>query len=137
MILSTEGQTAMIVDTRDVRLHEYVFARPFDSIDELVERITSEGPIGMRAAGRITATQSATCSRWATDGLLLPDDVTRMKLETIKSGGRLLASKAAILTFIAAQHKRTTGSTESGPRSPHARTVGSERAARELEAMGC
>lgn len=127
----------MSIDTKIARLHEHVFARPYKSIDELIGRLTTEGPIGMRAAGRITATHSATCHRWATEGLLLPDG-TRLRLESIKSGGRVLTSKPALMAFIAAQQRHEpNGSAEAGPRSPHVRTVASERAAKELVEMGC
>jgi hypothetical protein len=39
----------MSIDTKIARLTEHVFARPYKSIDELIGRITDEGPIGMRA----------------------------------------------------------------------------------------
>ncbi len=114
-----------------------VYPLPFSTIEELIDRILGETPIGMRAAARMVGQHSASLQRQATQGLLLPNG-SRLRLEAIKHGGRLLTSKQALRRFIAAQNNPPAASPEDAtPRSPAARSRASERAASELERMGC
>lgn len=113
-----------------------VYPLPFLTVEELVDRILGEDVIGMRAVGRMTGQHSASAQRQATQGLLLPDG-SRLRLEAIKHGGRLLTSKQAVKRFIAAQNNPTAVIDSQPVRSPAARSRASESAARELEAAGC
>jgi hypothetical protein len=113
-----------------------VYPLPFQTVDELIDRILGETPIGMRAAARMIGQHSASLQRHATRGLLRPDG-SRLRLEAIKHGGRLLTSKQALKRFIAAQNEEAAPAVDATPRSPAARSRASERAAKELEAAGC
>lgn len=92
------------------------------SVAELVNRIITEGPIGMSAAARLLgefragkATHPSTVSRWASVGVQLSSGQT-VRLEAVRISGRLMTSRAAIIRFVAAQN----GTDESNPVAPPA-----------------
>lgn len=118
-----------------VESERIVYPLPFATIEELIDRILGETPIGMRSAARMVGQHSASLQRQATVGLLRPDG-SRLRLEAIKHGGRLLTSKQALKRFIAAQNE-ATASGDATPRSPATRSRASDRAAAELEKLGC
>jgi hypothetical protein len=113
---------------------------------DLVDRILSEGPLGMSEAARRlgtirggTETHSSTPTRWATRGVRLADG-TLLKLEAIRLNGRLATSWPAIVRFTAAQQDNPPAATHSTPasatRTASARRRASEAAAKKLEAAG-
>lgn len=119
-----------------VESERITYPLPFATIEELIDRILGETPIGMRAAARMVGQHSASVQLQATIGLLRSDG-SRLRLEAIKHGGRLLTSKQALKRFIAAQNEPAASTQDVPPRSPVARTRASEKAASELERMGC
>lgn len=80
---------------------------PSPETDELVERLTREGFIGMREVARDlypSGTHYGTPTRHATRGARLANG-TVVRLEAIRVGGKLLTSRAAVLRFFAAQNQ--------------------------------
>jgi hypothetical protein len=73
--------------------------------------------------------------RWVTDGVRLSDG-TILRLEAAKLAGRWLTSAPAIERFLAAQTPAIDQQTPTAPRTPGQRSKASEKAARELEALG-
>jgi hypothetical protein len=113
-----------------------------DAMD-LVERLTSEGLIGVAQAARLVGTfrndkptHPSTISRWMLSGFGLPGGRI-IKLEHIKIAGRLATSKPALLRYLAAQQTDTNdGVVIPASRSPAARRRASEDAGAELEKRG-
>lgn len=76
---------------------------------DAVNRILSEGALGMSAAARLLGTfrdgrptHPSTVARWHRDGVTLADGRV-IRLEAIRLNGRLVTSRAAIVRFVAAQ----------------------------------
>ncbi len=73
----------------------------------LVERITSEGTLGMRAAAALAGQKSAsTLVRWHKRGVRRDGSI--IKLEAIRTGAKRLTSRAAVLRFLAALNEPAT-----------------------------
>src|SRR5262245_47605092 len=67
-------------------------------VDDVVERILAEGPLGMTPVARRLGefrggrpTHASTPARWATAGVRLPDGST-LRLEAVRMNGRLVTS---------------------------------------------
>lgn len=79
-------------------------------IHELVEKILSEGPIGLSAAAKLYGnfrggrpTSPSTVHRHFAKGVPLADG-TVVRLEGIYVSGRVMTSRAAVVRFFAAQN---------------------------------
>jgi hypothetical protein len=103
-------------------------------VNELVDRLLGEDRIGTAAAGRLVGADQATITRWCQQGVRLPDG-SRLKLEYLRVGGRLLTSRQAITRFLAAQQPLGADQTPA-PRTPAQHERAADRAAAALEAMG-
>lgn len=111
----------------------------------LVERLTREGLIGMHAAAKLygqahenKTAHASTPTRHAITGVRLHDG-RRLKLETIRVGGRLMTSRAAVLRFFAAQNDTDTD-TDPAPvagasPTPKQRTRAASAASRKLDTI--
>src|SRR5690349_19173353 len=116
---------------------------PDATTEELVERLTAEGLIGLAAAarqvGRFRAgrpTHPSTVGRWCMPGTRRPDGLV-VRLEHIRMpGGRLASTEAAVRRFLTALQGDEPAEARPDCRSPAARRRASERAGRELEARG-
>jgi hypothetical protein len=73
--------------------------------------------------------------RWMHSGVRLRDGRV-VKLECARVAGRWLTSEPALARFIAAQTPATDNSPTPAPRTPTARQRASERAAKQLDAIG-
>ena len=73
--------------------------------------------------------------RWIASGVRLPSGEV-VRLEVARLSGRWLTSEPAIERFLAAQTPRADQPTPVAPRTPTARQRASERAAKQLEALG-
>lgn len=109
----------------------------------LVERILSEGPVGMSGIARLCGsyragkpTHPSTVCRWAKQGVRLTDGRT-VRLEAVSLNGRLVSSRAAFVRFLAAQQSLPAEATAANVRSPAQRQRASEQAKKELERLGC
>lgn len=108
---------------------------------ELVERIVSEGPIGLAAAAKLYGvyrgdrpTAPSTPYRHHTKGVPLADG-TIVKLEAIRISGRVMTSRAAVLRFFAAQNSATNPQpVKNVPRRE--RQAAADAAEKELDALG-
>ncbi|MBA4190920.1 MAG: hypothetical protein C0467_23270 [Planctomycetaceae bacterium] len=112
-----------------------------ESAETRIERILTEGPIGLAGAARILGTiraavpvHPATIARWYRDGWKLASGRT-IRLECIRVSGRLVTSRAALLRFLSAQQDDQP-LPEQVPRSPAERTKASIAAAAELVVSG-
>jgi hypothetical protein len=102
--------------------------------------LLSEELIGLAAAGKMLpgsrgakSVSTATLFRWCTDGCKSATG-ERVRLEHFRAGGRILTTRQAVLRFFAALSEVP----DAAPvRSPAQRRRDSERAAKELERMGC
>lgn len=72
---------------------------------ELIERINSEGPIGVTAIAKKVMRHPATVARWCIDGIRRPDGRV-LKMESYRLGGKLQSSLPALLRFIARQQEQ-------------------------------
>ena len=85
---------------------------------------------GSRGAKHVSP---ATMFRWCSDGITSAAG-ERVRLEHIRAGGRLLTTKQAMMRFLEA----LTAVPDAAPvRSPAQRRRDSQKAAKELEKMGC
>lgn len=107
-----------------------------DGIRKLIERLISEGAIGMTEAASLPGTfrggrpcHPSTLTRWCLTGVRLPDG-TVLRLEHFRVAGRLMTSRAALLRFLAAQQ---TGPPDPPPRSPAQRDRDAAAAGLELD----
>jgi hypothetical protein len=110
---------------------------------DLVERLTTEGLIGMRAAAAMYGrcregkpTHSSTPTRHGLKGYKMPDGRV-MKLEVIRIAGRLMTSRQAVLRFFAAQNQTSVESTPlaTPTPTPTARKRAASKASREADAI--
>lgn len=115
---------------------------PTTHVSTLVERILSEGPIGMSAAARLYGTfrggrptHPTTPTRHHLRGVTLPDGRV-VRLEAVRIAGRLMTSRAAVARFITAQQPDEEPAVAPAPRSPSARRRASEAAAEQLARAG-
>jgi len=113
-----------------------------DFVSSLIERIISEGSIGMSETARLLGsfrggrpTHPSTPTRWCMDGVKLPDGST-LRLEHFRQAGRLMTSRAAVLRFLAAQQDNAVAESAAQPRTPAQRKRAADAAETELEAMG-
>jgi hypothetical protein len=111
-------------------------------LDEIVDRLLSEGLIGMSAAARLYGTfrggrptHSCTPTRHHLHGVRLPDG-TVVRLEAIRIAGRLMTSRAAIARFFLAQQPSVPPGKSGSARSPATRHRAAELAAKHLAAAG-
>ena len=91
---------------------------------------------GVPAARGADRLSPSTGSRWASQGVRLPDG-RRVKLEAVRIGSRLLTTDAAVARFLAALNgdpPATTAAAE--PRGPGQRRRASEAAGRRLAELG-
>ncbi len=103
-----------------------------------IERLVDEGLIDMKTVARVysNTTSKATPVRHATRGILLLNG-SRLRLEAIMIGGKLMTSRAAVLRFFTAQNETDTAtSPQPAPRSPAARNKAATKAGKELDALG-
>jgi hypothetical protein len=73
--------------------------------------------------------------RWISRGVPGPYG-NRVRLEAVRLAGKWLTSEPAIARFLAAQTPSAEPCAQPTPRTPGRRQQASERAARELEALG-
>jgi hypothetical protein len=102
--------------------------------------LLAEAIVGLSAVARDLpgsapgkSVHAATMWRWATSGCTARDG-RRVVLETVKIGSRIFTSREAVARFIEALSEAPPTATP--PRTPAARRKASERAARELDALG-
>ncbi len=112
-----------------------------DSVISHIDRIMSEGPIGMAEGARLLGTfrrgrpcHPSTLTRWCLTGVRLADGRI-LRLEHYRTAGRLMTSRAALLRFLAAQ-QLPIDIPIAAPRSPAERRRASNRAADELSKAG-
>jgi hypothetical protein len=96
-------------------------------VSEHIDRLLSESPIGLSAAAKLFGsfrggqpTSPATLYRWCTQGIRLRDG-TRVHLEHIRIGARLMTSRPACIRFVEAQQSEPTAAS-SPPKSPRPST---------------
>ena len=104
--------------------------------------ILSERTLSLAAAARLLPPgrrgRPVTLScmlRWVIDGVRVPGQADRVRLEAVRLGSRWLTSVEALERF-AARQTPDFGNPPPMPRSPTARQRASERAGRELEKHG-
>jgi hypothetical protein len=85
-----------------------------DPLTDRIDRLTTEGAIGLAAAARVFGsfrnganTSPTTLYRWATRGVRVRDG-RRVRLESFRVGGRLMTSRPACLRFLAEQQDPPT-----------------------------
>jgi hypothetical protein len=112
-----------------------------DSVSQHIERLISEGPIGMAETGRMLGSfrggrpcHSSTPARWCLSGVKLADGRT-LRLEHYRTAGRLMTSRAALIRFLAAQQV-PVDVPDVAPRSPAERRRAVNAAAEELKRLG-
>ncbi len=110
-------------------------------ITTLVDRILSEGPIGMSAAAKIYGTfragrptHASTPTRHHLYGITLPDG-TVLRLEAIRIAGRLMTSRAAVTRFVAVQQSDAPPASRAQS-TPSVRRREATIAATQLDALG-
>jgi hypothetical protein len=108
--------------------------------ESVVERLLNESPkLSMREAGRLFGIlgeipiHSATVSRWALRGVVLPNK-KRLKLEHFRCGGRLLTTRPAVVRFLEAQNE--SPDEIELPKTPAQKKRKADRTAKELEELG-
>ena len=114
-----------------------------NQIESLVERILSEGPLGMSAIAKIYGsfrdgcpTHPSTPTRHHLRGVTLPDG-TIIRLEAVRISGRLMSSRAAVARFISQQQQEFPPSVPPTPvHSPASRNRTAEAASKELDNLG-
>lgn len=104
------------------------------TVDNLVERLATEGHIWAPRLARCIGTHPSTVLRWILHGVKLADGRTH-KLEAVRVGGRWATSEAAYRRFVEAQ-QHVGPVPVAAPRTPAARQAASEAAERELAAAG-
>lgn len=109
---------------------------------DAVDRILSEGALGMSAAARLLGTfregrptHPSTVARWHRDGVTLADGRV-IRLEAIRVNGRLVTSRGAIVRFIAAQQTQQIADVAARPDASTKRNGGTI-ADDQLREMGC
>jgi len=106
-----------------------------------IERLVDEGLIDMRAVAKVYSktTSKATPVRHATRGVVLLNG-SRLKLEAITVGGKLMTSRAAVLRFFAAQNTTpdpvAASHAQPAQRTPASRSRAASKAGAELDALG-
>src|SRR5262249_34736572 len=113
-----------------------------DRIAAHVEKLTSEGLIGVAEASRFMGVYRSgrpgdptTRTRWCLDGIKLPDG-TRLRLDHIRVSDRVMTTKAALLRFLAAQQDPASIGSAARPRSPAERSRAHAKADAALTAAG-
>lgn len=116
--------------------------QPGEHIEELVDRILTEGPIGMAGAARLYGTyrggrptHPSTPTRHHLRGVTLPDGSV-IRLEAVRIAGRLMTSRPAIVRFLTAQQIIPDSSPSTTPRSPTACSRAAAAAAKQLDELG-
>jgi len=112
-------------------------------IESTVDRILTEGPIGMSAAARLYGsyragrpTHPSTPTRHHLHGVTLPDGRV-VHLEAVRIAGRLMTSRGAIVRFLTAQQPDAQHSEPSTPPpSPAVRRCAAEGASKVLDELG-
>ena len=110
------------------------------SVSQVLQEIRSGQGIGLAAVGRKFPgrsggqTNACTVYRWATNGCRAANG-TRVKLETVRVGSRLLTSEPALERFVLRLSE--TSEQNHSARSPTAARRASSRADAELAAAGC
>ncbi len=100
----------------------------------LVERITSEGTLGMRAAAALAGQKSAsTLVRWHKRGVRR--DGIIFKLEAIRTGSKMLTSRAAVVRFLAALNQSPVPPSGDSIEQPATRRKRSGAASAQLDAL--
>ena len=112
----------------------HLFPRPADA---LVERLLGEGLISMSKAASLCGefrggkgTHPSTIVRWAARGVRLPGGSV-LRLETVRLGGRLATSRAALARFVAAQQPGQPPAAV----APKARSRSHDRASARLDEL--
>lgn len=112
-----------------------------ESVPQVLLEIRGGHALGMAEAARLVPGSSggtanaSTVFRWCADGVRLRNG-ERLRLESVRIGHRVMTSGPALERFILA----TTASYDTDPapvRTPSARQRASDKAAKELEAIGC
>jgi len=104
--------------------------------------LQTENPIPLITAAKLVPpsrsgkrTHISTLMRWILTGSKSPSGKV-VRLEAIRLGGRWLTSREALLRFSERLTPQFDGEPAPPPRSPAARTRASERAAKQLDAIG-
>lgn len=104
--------------------------------------LTAEKPIPLAEACKLVPpgrqgkrTHLSTLLRWIFAGARNPAG-ERVKLQAIRLGGRWMTSRESLQRFAEALTPRTDQPAPATPRTPTARQRASERAAKQLEAIG-
>jgi hypothetical protein len=113
-----------------------------DAISAQIDRIITEGAIGMAETARLLGTfrggrpcHTSTPTRWCLSGVRLADGRI-LRLEHYRQAGRLMTSRAAVLRFLAAQQDPATLAAAAQPRTPAARKRAAKSVEDELTDMG-
>lgn len=93
-----------------------------------------ESPQVLRTLARVVGVHPATCYRWAFDGCLNRRG-ERVKLETIRIGGRIFSTESALRRYIEALSE-TPAKDPAPVRTVNQRTRASDRAGKELMKLG-
>jgi hypothetical protein len=115
--------------------------KPVPDTPVLAEIATGLGLSLTQAARRLPSSRggrpvhSSCVWRWINDGGRLPDGAI-VKLEAARLAGRWLTSTPAIERFLARQTPQGKAESMPAPRTPTQSRKASERAAKELEALG-
>ena len=111
-------------------------------VPQVLLEIRDGHALGMAAAARLVpgvaggTANASTVFRWATTGVKLPDG-RKLKLESVRIGHRIVTSGPALERFILQTTESYNPAPTPAPRSPAARQRASDRAAKELERIGC
>lgn len=113
-----------------------------EPVQDLIDRILSEGPVGMAAAARLYGTfrqdrptHPSTPTRHALQGVRLPDGRV-VRLETVRIAGRLVTSRAAVIRFLVAQQPPTPDAPPKLAQSTSGRARRATAARKKLEKAG-
>jgi hypothetical protein len=103
---------------------------------------TTEKPLSLAEAAKLVPPARSgkrchlsTILRWIVKGSRAPDG-TIVRLDGIRLGGRWLTSREALQRFSDRLTPRLDAKAEAAPRGPGKRRRASERAAKQLQAMG-
>ncbi|MBY0514016.1 MAG: DUF1580 domain-containing protein [Gemmataceae bacterium] len=109
----------------------------------LVQKILDEKPIGMAAAAALVGsfrrgrpTHCATVTRWCAKGVKRADGRV-VRLESVRVGGRMVTSKAAVVRFLEAQQREPAAAppqSDTGQLSPAPGRRAAEVASKALDA---
>jgi hypothetical protein len=97
--------------------------------------IAAEKPVPLEDIATHCSTHFSTVYRWVLKGLPLPSG-ERVRLEALRVGGRWVSTWPALQRFAEATTPAVGDVSAKAPRSVSRRQQASEKAAKQLEAMG-